>query len=329
MLHRFLAPLALGALIAAAGCRTDETTTSSTGGTTSSGTGGGGGQGGGGEGGSAPGTALRVMNWNTRNFFNDVDDSTADGEVVLTPAQYDAKRKAVGAVIKALDPDIAVLQEVENIGVLDELDELELDGAYPNRALVESTDPRGIDIGAISKIPFDSVVSHKDDQFTKVGTQGPIYTFARDAIEFHVSQNGRHVILIGVHYRSKGPPDDPDKRLAEAQRSRAIADELAAADPTAAITILGDFNDVPGSPPVVAVQGSGEAAFEDAADQVASAGRWTYDFNGSLELVDHQMMNPVLRSMLQPASVKIPHDATIDAAGDHAPILAVYGITPP
>ncbi|WP_437642507.1 endonuclease/exonuclease/phosphatase family protein [Sorangium sp. So ce854] len=302
-------------------------------------TGGAGGHGAGGHGaGTAGGTPggpppegapLAVVTWNTKDFFNDLDDTEGDAEIVLSPARYREKREAIAAVLEQLAPDVAVLQEVEHLDVLEDLNRLELGGAYPHAALVEAYDPRGIDVGALSKIPFDRVVSHRDDRFTLRGTQGPVYTFTRDCLELHLTRNGRKVILLGVHFKAKAAPDNPDRRLAEAQRARAIADALAAEHPTAAIAVLGDFNDLPGSPPVEAVAGAGRAVFANVAAAVPPADRWTYDFNGQLELIDHQMVNPLLRDMLDPASVQIPHGPAIDDASDHAPVFSVYRITPP
>lgn len=325
-----IAALAAAALLVAgaSACRVDSTTTSTT---ASTGTGGAG-EGGGGAGGNGTGgDPLTIVNFNTRNFFNDALDGVGDpDETVLTAAQYQEKRAAVAAVLKALDPDVAVLQEVEHLSVLQDLNEMDLGGAYPNAALFESNDPRGIDIGAISKIPFDETVSHKDETFTTIASpQGPFYQYARDALELHLTYAGRHIVLIGVHFRSKASPDNPDKRLAEAQHTRAIADGIFAADPTAAIAVLGDFNDLPGSPPYQAIVGTADPLFEDVADIPPPADRWTFNFNGSLELIDHQMVNPLLRSMLDETSVQIPHTPEVDAAGDHAPIAATYRIKAP
>ncbi|WP_438021475.1 endonuclease/exonuclease/phosphatase family protein [Sorangium sp. So ce315] len=275
------------------------------------------------------GAPLAVVTWNTKDFFNDLDDTEGDAEIVLSPERYREKREAVAAVLEQLAPDVAVLQEVEHLDVLEDLNRLDLGGAYPHAALVEAYDPRGIDVGALSKIPFDKVVSHRDDRFTLRGTQGPVYTFTRDCLELHLTRNGRKVILLGVHFKSKAAPDNPDRRLAEAQRTRAIADALAAEHPTAAIAVLGDFNDLPGSPPVEAVAGAGRVVFHDVTAAAPPADRWTYDFNGQLELIDHQMVNPLLRDMLDPASVQIPHGPSIDDASDHAPVFSVYRITPP
>jgi endonuclease/exonuclease/phosphatase family metal-dependent hydrolase len=321
----------LGALTTlSAGCRQEDdgVTTPSSSSSSAGGSGGTGGEGGSGAG-EPPGPPepLAVLNWNTRNFFNDKDDTAGTAETVLSAAQYRQKREAVAAVLKELDPDTAVLQEVEHLSVLEDLNRNELAGAYPHLALVEGNDPRGIDVGVLSKIPFENVVSHVDDRFTKVGTQGPVYVFVRDCLEIHLRRGGRHVVLLAIHFRSKSPPDDADKRLAEAQRSRAIADAIAADDPTAAIAVLGDFNDLPGSPPFLAVAGSGEGAFDDVASTVPEADRWTFDFNGQLELIDHQMANPILRAMLDPGSVQLLHSAAAEAASDHAPILARYTIS--
>ncbi|KYF64816.1 hypothetical protein BE11_44690, partial [Sorangium cellulosum] len=272
---------------------------------------------------------LAVVTWNTKDFFNDKEDTDGAEETVLSPARYREKREAVAAVIEQLAPDVAVLQEVEHLDVLEDLNRIELGGAYPHAALVEAYDPRGIDVSTISKIPFDKVVSHRDDRFTLRGTQGPVYTFTRDCLELHLTRGGRKVILLGVHFKAKAAPDNPDRRLAEAQRARAIADALAAEHPTAAIAVLGDFNDLPGSPPVEAVAGAGDVVFEDVAAAAPPADRWTYDFNGQLELIDHQMVNPLLRDMLDPASVQIPHDPSIEDASDHAPVFSAYRITPP
>lgn len=318
------------ALLVAAGCRDAAETRSPFDVAPSSGRGGAAGTAGSDPGGPPPDAApLAVVTWNTKDFFNDLDDTEGDAEIVLSPARYREKREAVAAVIEQLAPDVAVLQEVEHLDVLEDLNRLELGGAYPHAALVEAYDPRGIDVGALSKIPFDKVVSHRDDRFTLRGTQGPVYTFTRDCLELHLTRNGRKVILLGVHFKSKAPPDNPDRRLAEAQHTRAIADALAAEHPTAAIAVLGDFNDLPGSPPVEAVAGAGRVVFHDVAAAAPPADRWTYDFNGQLELIDHQMANPLLRDMLDPASVQIPHGPSVDDASDHAPVFSVYRITLP
>jgi endonuclease/exonuclease/phosphatase family metal-dependent hydrolase len=306
--------LGLCVLVACGDSGTDTTSTSSTGG---GGTGGSGGTGGG-----PTGKPLKVLNWNVHNLFNDQNDSSAPDESVESTTAYQNHLDAIASVISALDPDVAILTEVENQSTLDDLN-AKLGNAYVASVVVEGNDPRGVDIAGLSKIAFSDVVSHKDDMFTQEGLPAPTYTFARDAVEFHLSFEGQDIVLVGVHYRSKGPPDDADKRLAEAQRSRAIADELLAGDANLAVAVLGDFNDLPGSPPYAAVAGT-DPLFVDAAASVPEADRWTFDFMGAHELIDHQMSNPKLFGRLDTGSVTIVRNTDVGSASDHAPMMATY-----
>ena len=316
-------------LLLAAACGQSGTTgeTNGTGGAPSStSTGGTGGAGGGG--GSVPVVPLTIVDWNTHNYFDAKKNPATPMEIILSAADYAKKRSTIGAELKALAGDIVVLTEIENKGILDDLNTSELAGAYGTSILIEGNDSRGIDVGVLSKIAPDSVVSHKNDFFVLAGTNGPQYHYSRDCIEVHFTFNKRAVIVLGVHFKAKAAPDDPDKRLAEGQHTRKIADDLLAKQPDAAIVVLGDFNDTPGSAPYKAVAGAAPQLFVDSADAVPSAERYSYNFNGKLELIDHQMANPALHAMLDPASVVLAHGKNIDDStkysSDHSPIKATY-----
>jgi endonuclease/exonuclease/phosphatase family metal-dependent hydrolase len=315
--------------LAAGGCGTPGLTTSSAGGagdvgggplSSASGSGSAGGAGSG-----EPGKPFTLVNWNIHNFF---DTTGQYGTDALSPTDYAAKRKTVGAALKQLAPDVAVLAEIETEAVLADLATNELGGIYPATAISNSKDIR--EIAILSKVPFDAVVSHAQDTFTLAGTNGPQYHYTRDCLEAHVTWNGRKIVILGVHFRSKASPDDPDKRTAEAQHTRAIAEELAKKDPSAAIVILGDFNDLPGSDPVNAVAGAPPALYEDASASVAMDERYSYIYQGSRQLIDHQMANPIFGKMLDKTSVRLVHGAKIDDnsqyASDHTPLLGLYAV---
>lgn len=330
-------PLALALplllVIAATGCGQQGITPSGTGmggGTaqSASGSGGGGGDGGdgaGGAGGGEPGKPLTLVDWNIHNFF---DTTGQFGSDAMSPTDYAVKRKTIGAALKQLAPDVAVLAEIETKAVLDDLNTNELGGVYPATAITDSKDIR--EIAILSKVPIDSVVSHLQDTFVLAGTNGPQYHYTRDCLEAHLTWNGRKIIVLGVHFRSKVSPDDPDKRLAEAQHTRAIADDLAKQDPTAAIVILGDFNDTTGSDPYAAVAGAPPSLFTDASADVPEEQRYTYIYQGTRQLIDHQMANPIFSGMLDKKSVRLVHGVGIDDsskyASDHTPILGVYSV---
>ena len=257
---------------------------------------------------------LTVANWNVLNFFDDVNDPNPDEEA---DPQYGTHRADIGRVIKALGADIIALCEVEKKEVLEDLNETELDGEYPHIALVEGNDPRGIDVAVISKIPIDNVVSHADDEFG--------FIYARDALEVHFTFNERPIVLFSVHYKAK-EMDNPAKRLAEAEHTRMLADAIVAGAGNTAVLILGDFNDLPDSPPYNATIGPSDDAFTNSAFQVPEADRYTFTFMGTEELVDHQFANPLMSSMLRVAGARILHGPEVDAASDHAPVVATYDV---
>jgi endonuclease/exonuclease/phosphatase family metal-dependent hydrolase len=284
----------------------------------------GGNGGAGGSGGSLPTEPIpfSVVTWNTKNLFNNQNDSAAPQEEIDN--NWPTRRAEVGRVVNALDADFVVLQEVEHDIVVNELNEVELAGKYAHIAVSEGNDPRGIDVGVMSKYPLDQVVTHAEEGFVQIGTSSPLYKFARDAFEVHITVNQRHVVFIGVHFKAKDN-DDPEKRLAEAQRTRQIADAIAADDPQAAIVVLGDFNDLPQSPPYEAIS-AGSPSFQNAALSAPTADQYTFEFGGQQELVDHMMINPLMAERLDPATVKIDHGPEAEAASDHSPVFAGFMI---
>jgi len=290
--------------------------------TSSTGTGG---TGGGGDGGAGAGTALRIANWNVHNMFDDQKDSSED---VVSKSEYEAHVADVGTVLAAENPDIVMFAEVENTSVLDDI-AAQMGGGYES-TLIEGNDPRLIHIGVLSRVPFTDVVSHKDDEFTLSGSPAPTYSFVRDCLEVHFTYGGRDIVLLGVHFRSKGQPDanppvpdDADRRGAEAERTRAIADGLTAANPELGLVVLGDFNDLPTSYPYKAVA---KSDYENAPDALPESERYSYIYSGTKELIDHQLSNPVMSAWLDPAEVTIVHSNTVDDASDHSPVVATYRV---
>jgi predicted extracellular nuclease len=319
-----VAATVLSAALVLAGCGQEGRagTSSATAGSAAAGSGGSSSASGTGTGGGSPG--LKILNWNTHNTFNDKDDSDSPDETVISTQEYADHRAALVAVLQALDPDIAVLQEIENMAVLQDINQ-DLGGAYATAVLFDTNDLRGIDTGVLTKVVPDETKSHQTDTLPSLTMPGQSYSYVRDAVEVSVSYQGQRVVLLGVHYRSKGPPDDADRRLAEAAHTRAIADGISATDPSAGIVILGDYNDLPGSPPLTATEGMDPDRYIDAADFVMPPeDQWTYNYQGNLELIDHQMANPVLAARLDKQSVVIRHGSDVSLAGDHAPMMATY-----
>ena len=318
------AALSLPLLVA---CGSDgNTVTGSTSSSSTTSSSSGGGAGGEGAGGGQSGAPVTILNWNLHNLFDDKKDTDED---VVSTSEYQEHLDDIAKILSEMDPDIGVFAEVENIDALNDLNE-KIGGGY-TATLIEGNDTRHTNVGVLSKLAFSDVVSHKDDEFVLAGTPAPTYKYTRDCLEVHVPFASGDLVLLAVHFRSKGNPDatppvpdDADKRLAEGQHTKEIANALAAEDPTRAILILGDFNDLPGSTVYNWIGGSEPNKYTDAADAIPGDDRFTYVYNGTKELIDHQMMSPVLTPLLDASSVTIRHGSDVDDASDHSPLMATY-----
>lgn len=269
---------------------------------------------------------LRLVSWNARNVYDD-QAGTCGGcsyEEVVSSSSYQSKVTSIAGTLKTLAGDVVFLQEVENMAVLDRIATNNSVASlnYAHRYLIPANDPRGINIALLSRYPVDAALTHKNDQFTKAGA-GTVYRYTRDALEVHMTYRGKHLIMFGVHFKAKLDPDDPDRRLAEAQHTRALADAAQANDPNAYVWILGDFNDGIGSNPVNAVaNGKNGPTYTDVLMQLPSSDRWSYTYSGDKMLIDHLFASPGANARLKAGTVDIMHETGVDS--DHDPVAATF-----
>jgi endonuclease/exonuclease/phosphatase family metal-dependent hydrolase len=292
---------------------------------------------------AGPPVPVLVMNWNTRNFFNDKRDSpeipefnsgttcdpnlTAPCEEVVSAQEYQQKLGQVASVISSISPDVAILEEVENMAVVNDL-AAKL-GDYPYHDITQGNDPRGIDIAVLSRLPYQLGPSHKDEFFTaSTDPSQEKFVYSRDLLEVHFVINGRHLTLLGAHFKAQdGIATSDTKRLAEAEHTRKIATDLLAADPGSASIVLGDFNCTPDSDPMKALAGTSAPLFTSATAGMAASDRWSIVYQGQNLLYDDQILDPVAATLLDAASVAIPHsNADANAASDHDPVQVVYQV---
>lgn len=272
---------------------------------------------------------LRIVSWNAWNFFDTVAGNcdSCPYEDTLSQSEYQDKVAGTAKGLAALDGDVVILQEIENDAVIDDIASAPaLAGyGYVVHDLLRGNDPRGINIGFMSRYPIDKYISHKDDIFTRLDAPATVYHYARDVAEIHMTWGTNHVAILGVHFKAKVSDEDPDRRVAEGQHTREIADGILAQDPNTRMLIVGDFNDTPGSDTYSAVQnGMSGPAYENAMAAVPMADRWSYQYGAEKQLIDQMFAAPTVMDMLDEASATILHDATLPS--DHAPIGATYVI---
>ena len=153
----------------------------------------------------------------------------------------------------------------------------------------------------------------------------------RRSLAFAVRFRGRSVFVVVNHWSSKfdddraqgatQPPRTPTaaKRLAQARELRAFVERLLAADPGARVVVLGDLNDFEFSEAVTALAAP---PLENLVLRVPAGRRYTYNFEGSSQVLDHVVVTPALAAGAEVDIVHVNSDCP-DAArtSDHDPVV--------
>ncbi|MDP1822262.1 MAG: endonuclease/exonuclease/phosphatase family protein [Archangium sp.] len=278
----------------------------------------------------APPTRLRVATFNVKLFFDSICQSgscaAADFEQVLAPAAFDARATQLAQAISGFEADVVALQEFEDQACLDAVTS-RLAGVMPYGALGEIGTAGSVDVAILSKTPLEKVVGHRDLE-RLVRPDGSRTNFSREFLEAHVrAADGTEVVLFAAHFRSK-VMDDPGRRLAEAQVSRRIVMDTAAALPGALVVMAGDLNDTPGSPPMEALTANG-GLLRVAADLPVTE-QSTYVWNGRGEAIDHILQAATPAGQVVPRSARTWKDGSRGFAGsDHFALTADFEIARP
>jgi endonuclease/exonuclease/phosphatase family metal-dependent hydrolase len=257
--------------------------------------------------GGRPASAVRVATWNVHDLFDAEDRMVPPGaeDEVPAPGEVEEKLLALAAVLAAVDADLVLLQEVENRAVLGRLATL---AGYPEARLVEGTDPRGIDVAALSRLPIERYVSHLGE---RDGAGRPLWP--RDCVELHARAGGRAIVVVGTHL-SSAVSDGGARRAEQARRVREIADAARAADPAALVLAGGDLNDLPTSAPLAPLLADG--AWLDR----APAGAITWSGASGSARLDYLLVAREQAAAL--SSLEVVAGPDVAAASDHRPVVA-------
>jgi predicted extracellular nuclease len=207
-------------------------------------------------------------------------------------------------VVRDVDADVLCLVEVESLPALrhfsSDMLHYERDKkkrAYPHAMLIDSKDPRGIDLGLLTQPGFKigGMWSHVDEGI-----------FSRDCPEMQVAlPNGETLWMLLNHFKSKGygSPIANDQRRAK-QASR-VAEILTTEYNLKSdlVVVAGDLNDTRDSEPLkplMQLPGLVDIlalAYPDPAD------RWTYHYKKN-EQIDYMLVSEPLAARFQAAGVE-------------------------
>jgi len=158
--------------------------------------------------------------------------------------KFSKTEKAItAAAIREVNADVLCLQEVENLNVLDFFVSSQLKGRYANPILIDSHDPRRIDVAVLTKFPIRDIRTHRQER-TKNGRS---YLFSRDCLEIDLEvPGGKRLTLYVNHFKSMmgGRAQTAARRKVQVARVREIVDShWGGCQFRGNFVVLGDFND--------------------------------------------------------------------------------------
>ncbi|MDR3134387.1 MAG: endonuclease [Prevotellaceae bacterium] len=213
-----------------------------------------------------------VMFYNLENLFDPMRDSSINDTDFLPDGRYgwtwaklktkiNAIAKTIIAVGKGNAPALIGVCEVENRYVLKRLVE-QTPLAKIGYGIVhrDSPDPRGIDVALLYRTSHFTVLHSA--WFKVCYENGSCRT--RDILYAKGVLHGLDTLHVFVnHWPSKlgGAARSEPRRMRAAETLRAVTDSIFCTNPSANILVMGDFNDAPGSRPIVeGLQAVGDTA---------------------------------------------------------------------
>jgi predicted extracellular nuclease len=300
---------------------------------------------------------LTIGSLNMFRLFDDVDDP-ADGErndQVVSPEEY-ARRQAklAGYILDVLKaPDVLAVQEVEKLGVLEDLAAVIAahDPAIVYTAYLEEGNDIGtIDVGYMVRdnVAVDAITQlNKDEIFDYDGSllndRPPLLLEGRS-----INEGADYPFaVINVHGRSLGgigPGGGGEervrlKRLAQAESLARTIQALQDADPAIRLVVTGDFNafdfsdgfvDVLGVirgdvDPTNSLEPGSDLVDPDLINQVLSiepVQRYSFIFRGSAQVLDHALTSMALDESIRGfAYGRGNADAAVDLINDAGTVL--------
>lgn len=193
------------------------------------------------------GQTVTVGSYNVKNLF--AKEDIAPGNRTRPKPEFELE--ALSRVLKNADADVVALQELSSEKTLKSfMKQYGLDKIYPNVAHINGNSDRNINVGVISKYPFETVVTHKDQKFPLIDGSGET-KFSRDLLRVDVNtdgQPGAELTVYTTHSKSRRPSEGPGpssdtQRASEGRAMRQIVDEEMKPYPNRLFVMTGDWND--------------------------------------------------------------------------------------
>jgi len=273
---------------------------------------------------------LTVATYNIENYT--AADRVTEAGYRQDYPKPEAAKQALRSVLRAINADVLVVQEMGPRPYLEELrHDLRTEGLdYPYASLLEAADDAR-HVAVLAKRPFKSATPHTELDFKYFDGRERV---KRGVLEVVLPTSAGDVTLWAVHLKSRftDRPDDPNSAIRRAGEAGAIRDFILKRHPnpqTARFAVLGDFNDVKTSRPIRAFLARGKTAITELLPAADSRGEaWTriYTKEDSYEHPDFILVSPGLRPFVRDGAAKIVDRPETRAASDHRPVVMVLDI---
>lgn len=176
-----------------------------------------------------------------------------DGSIEFKRAKFtETTRVNTAKVLKALKADVQCLVEVENRDTISSFNS-DMMGTqkFPFNMLIDGNDPRGIDVGLLSRFPIKNIRTHI---FDKDKPTSKSFIFSRDCLEVELEiANNKSLYVLCNHFKSKGysasQKDADARRKLQADKVKEILQKNYDLKKDM-VVVMGDFNDTPDSKPL-------------------------------------------------------------------------------
>lgn len=173
------------------------------------------------------------------------------GEIEFKTEPFsDDQRKNTARVVKEMNADVQCLVEVESMPTVRAFNTDALEGTYGEFVVIDTIiDPRGIDVGCLSRFPILGVRSH---MFEKANGR---YIWSRDCLEVLIKVpfvDGKPLWVFCNHFKSQRGKSQAERDDAAAKRfgqASRVAQLLSQRDLSKEyVVVLGDLNEDVNSP---------------------------------------------------------------------------------
>ncbi|MEA3351828.1 MAG: endonuclease/exonuclease/phosphatase family protein [Chloroflexota bacterium] len=273
-----------------------------------------------------------LMTWNVENLFDFLEPNPASPPMPSIDEYKLQIAKSAHTILAAGAPTLVGLQEVENIGVLEDIAAHESLAGYDYQpVLIEGSDSRGIDVGYLVRGDQATVIN--EHQYIAPGgltSRPPLLV----KVEVMTDSGSVVLNLLNNHFTSMsgGVEATEPRRAAQAAWNVTVLEELLAKNPDAYVAVMGDLNSYYDSLPIDTLR---DAGLIHVFEMLPENERYTYIYQGQSQVLDHILITPSLLEMLRRVDVlhvnadytlPDPADESPMRKSDHDPVVVVFSL---